>query len=241
MFVMAAWVLPEHNVMTGQSKITYSHLEKMGAYNKGLAAFKQEYPVEKYPEGIAYQDVLDWCAEKNHTFGVWLFTKLGSTEDVRIFNKYVDDPRKTIIFPGSIKFKYGVQVRTIFVGRNIEAYYSIKADSSIEAGGSVKTRGHIEAGFDIKAGGNIRAGTWVKADLMNIEVGGNIEADGSIEAGSGIEAGGYIKAGEDYGVFAGLRTPVSCWPQRAKVIAKEQPKNLMTGYWAKTNKLDDEI
>ena len=87
----------------------------------------------------------------------------------------------------------------------------------------------IEAGSVIKAGWGIKAGEGIKA-------GSGIEAGWGIEAGEGIKAGSGIKAGEDCGIFAGLNIFVSKWIESALIIAKEKPKNIISGWWYQDKK-----
>ena len=120
-------------------KITKELLREKGACAAGYRDFLKEFPEEKYPDGVEYQDLLDCCAEKNFSYGSWLLSEFGRTDDVR---KVDGDliTEKSIIFAG-----------------RLEVSGSIKAGCGIEAGEG------IEAGCGIKAGEGIKAGCGIEA------------------------------------------------------------------------------
>ena len=97
-------------------KITKELLREKGACAAGYMDFLKEFPQEKYPDGVEYQDLLDCCAEKNFSYGLWLLSEFGRTDDVR---KVDGDliTEKSIIFAG-----------------RLEVSGSIKAGEGIKAG-----------------------------------------------------------------------------------------------------------
>ena len=121
-------------------KITKELLREKGACAAGYMDFLKEFPQEKYPDGVEYQDLLDCCAEKNFSYGLWLLSEFGRTDDVR---KVDGDliTEKSIIFAG-----------------RLEVSGSIKASWGIEAGWGIKAGRGIEAGEGIEAGYGIEAG-----------------------------------------------------------------------------------
>ena len=127
-------------------KITKELLREKGACAAGYRDFLKEFPEEKYPDGVEYQDLLDCCAEKNFSYGSWLLSEFGRTDDVRRVDGDLIT-KKSIIFAGRLEVS-GI----IKAGESIEAGYGIKAGYGIEAGES------IEAGYGIKAGRGIEAG-----------------------------------------------------------------------------------
>ena len=115
-------------------KITKELLKEKGACVDGYRDFLKEYPVDKYPDGVEYQELLDCCAEKNFEYGSWLLEMFGRTDEVR---KICGDliVEKGIIFAGQLEVK-----------------------GCIEAGDGIKAGWGIEAGWGIKAGDGIKAG-----------------------------------------------------------------------------------
>ena len=195
-------------------KITKELLKEKGACASGYRDFLKEYPVDKYPDGVEYQELLDCCAEKNFSYGSWLLGAFGKTDEVRKIDGDLI-VEKDIIFAGRLEVKGCIKA-----GEGIEAGCGIKAGDGIEAGEGIK------AGCGIKAGDGIEAGCGIKAG-EGIEAGCGIEAGEGIKAGEGIEAGWGIEAGEDFGIYAGLRCRVNS--NSRIVVAKEKPKNLMCG------------
>ena len=127
-------------------KITKELLKEKGACAAGYRDFLKEYPVDKYPDGVEYQELLDCCAEKNFSYGSWLLDAFGKTDDVR---KIEGDliVEKGIIFAGRLEVKGCIKA-----GEGIEAGLGIEAGEGIEAGLG------IEAGEGIGAGGGIETG-----------------------------------------------------------------------------------
>ena len=124
-------------------KITKELLKEKGACAAGYRDFLKEYPVDKYPDGVEYQELLDCCAEKNFSYGSWLLGAFGKTDEVRkIGGDLITE--KGIIFAGQLEVKG-----------------CIKAGWGIEAGGGIKAGG-IEAGWGIKAGYGIEAGDGIE-------------------------------------------------------------------------------
>ena len=202
-------------------KITKELLKEKGACADGYRDFLREYPVDKYPDGVEYQELLDCCAEKNFEYGSWLLEMFGRTDEVR---KIGGDliVEKGIIFAGQLEVRGCIEAGDgIKAGWGIEAGRGIKAGRGIEAGDGIKAGWGIEAGRGIKAGRGIEAGDGIKA-------GRGIEADYGIEAGWGIKAGDGIKAGCEVGVYAGLRCRITNKTLR-KIIAKKRPENIMCG------------
>ena len=83
----------------------------------------------------------------------------------------------------------------------------------IETAGSVHTQGHLQCGMGMVAAKDIQAG-------------------GAIRVGESLQAGGLISAGPDYGVFAGLVSPLDAWESCGWVRAREKPERLLSGWWA---------
>ena len=196
--------------MTGQFKITYNYLKEIGARDKGLDAFREGYPVEKYPEGVAYQDLLDRCAEKYPDFGEWLLIKMGATDDVRVFDEPVNNVKEVIIFAGSLVFGSEVLIKSIIAGGDIEANSSIKAGEHIMAGDGIKAGLSIEAGDGIRAERSVKAGANIKAGISiragwEIKAGLDIEAGWEIKANLGIIAGRHIEAGRNIEARKGIK------------------------------------
>ena len=127
-------------------KITKELLREKGACAAGYMDFLKEFPEEKYPDGVEYQDLLDCCAEKKFGYGSWLLSVFGRTDDVR---KVDGDliTEKSIIFAGRLE-----------VSGSIEAGCGIKAGCGIEAGLCIEAGEGIKAGCGIKAGWGIEAG-----------------------------------------------------------------------------------
>ena len=115
-------------------KITKELLREKGACAAGYRDFLKEFPEEKYPDGVEYQDLLDCCAEKNFSYGSWLLSEFGRTDDVRRID-------------GDLITKKSI----IFAGR-LEVSGIIKAGWGIEAGCGIKAGKGIKAGCGIKAG-----------------------------------------------------------------------------------------
>lgn len=193
-------------------KITKELLKEKGACAAGYRDFLKEYPVDKYPDGVEYQELLDCCAEKDFSYGSWLLGAFGKTDEVRKIDGDLI-VEKGIIFAGRLEvkgcikaglgIKAGCGVETgggIETGSGIEAGNGIKAGLGIKAGWSIRAGKGIETGYGIEAGGGIKAGFGIKADEgikagYGIKAGDGIEAGWGIEAGEGIEAGNGIKAG----------------------------------------------
>ena len=133
-------------------KITKELLKEKGACVDGYRDFLKEYPVDKYPDGVEYQELLDCCAEKNFSYGSWLLGAFGKTDEVRKIG-------------GDLIAEKGI----IFAGR-LEVKGCIKAGWGIKAGCSIKTSWGIKAGDGIEAGYNIKAGCGIEAG-DGIEVG----------------------------------------------------------------------
>ena len=115
-------------------KITKELLKEKGACAAGYRDFLKEYPVDKYPDGVEYQELLDCCAEKDFSYGSWLLDAFGKTDEVRKIDGDLI-VEKGIIFAGQLEVK-----------------------GCIKAGGSIKAGDGIEAGCGIEAGGGIKAG-----------------------------------------------------------------------------------
>ena len=103
-------------------KITKELLREKGACAAGYRDFLKEFPEEKYPDGVEYQDLLDCCAEKNFSYGSWLLSKFGRTDDVRRIDGDLIT-KKSIIFAGRLE-----------VSGIIKAGWGIKAGEGIKAG-----------------------------------------------------------------------------------------------------------
>ena len=121
-------------------KLTKELLKEKGACAAGYRDFLKEYPVDKYPDGVEYQELLDCCAEKNFSYGSWLLGAFGKTDEVRKIG-------------GDLIAEKGI----IFAGQ-LEAEGCIKAGWGIEAGEGIEAGWGIEAGLGIEAGEGIKAG-----------------------------------------------------------------------------------
>ena len=121
-------------------KITKELLKEKGACAAGYRDFLKEYPVDKSPDGVEYQELLDCCAEKNFSYGSWLLGAFGKTDEVRKIDGDLI-VEEGIIFAGRLEVK-----------GCIKAGYGIKAGDGIESGWGIEAGGGIEAGNGIKAG-----------------------------------------------------------------------------------------
>ena len=121
-------------------KITKELLKEKGACAAGYRDFLKEYPVDKYPDGVEYQELLDCCAEKNFSYGSWLLGAFGKTDEVRKIDGDLI-VEKGIIFAGRLEVK-----------GCIKAGWGIKAGRGIEAGEGIEAGCGIEAGMGIEAG-----------------------------------------------------------------------------------------
>ena len=133
-------------------KITKELLREKGACAAGYRDFLKEYPVDKYPDGVEYQELLDCCAEKNFSYGSWLLDAFGKTDEVRKIDGDLI-VEKGIIFAGQMEVKGCIKA-----GCGIKAGWDIEAGGGINAGDSIKAGGGIKAGCGIKAGYGIKAG-----------------------------------------------------------------------------------
>ena len=212
-------------------KITKELLKEKGACAAGYRDFLKEYPVDKYPDGVEYQELLDCCAEKDFSYGSWLLGAFGKTDEVRKIDGDLI-VEKGIIFAGQLEVKGCIEA-----GEDIEAGCGIKAGCGIEAGCGIKAGEDIEAGRGIKAGDGIEAGWGIEAGNGIKSVGG-IKAGWSIKAGWGIEAGDGIEVGDEFGIYAGLCCRITNKTQR-KIIAKNRPENIMCGEFEE--KKDDAV
>ena len=236
-------------------KITKELLKEKGACAAGYRDFLKEYPVDKYPDGVEYQELLDCCAEKNFGYGLLLLGAFGKTDEVcEIDGDLITE--KGIIFAGQLEVKGCIEAgrgikagcgikagEGIKAGWDIEAGYGIKAGDGIKAGYGIKAGCGIEAGDGIEAGGDIEAGCGIKAGYgiktsWGIKAGDGIKAGRGIKAGCGIEAGDGIEAGCEYGIYAGLCCRITNKTQR-KIIAKKRPENIMCGEFEE--KKDDAV
>ena len=85
-------------------KITKELLKEKGACAAGYRDFLKEYPVDKYPDGVEYQELLDCCAEKDFRYGSWLLGAFGKTDEVRKIDGDLI-VEKGIIFAGRLEVK----------------------------------------------------------------------------------------------------------------------------------------
>ena len=120
-------------------KITKELLKEKGACAAGYRDFLKEYPVDKYPDGVEYQELLDCCAEKDFSYGSWLLGAFGKTDEVRKID-------------GDLIVEKGI----IFAGQ-------LEAKGCIKAGWGIKAGDGIEAGWGIEAGDGIEAKTFINA------------------------------------------------------------------------------
>jgi predicted acyltransferase (DUF342 family) len=98
-------------------------------------------------------------------------------------------------------------------GGDLAVAGALDVAQGVETAGSVRTQGHLQCGTGVVAAEDIEAG-------------------GAIRAGESLQAGGAISAGPDYGVFAGLVTPMDAWVSCGWVRAREKPERLLSGWWA---------
>ena len=131
-------------------KITKELLKEKGACAAGYRDFLKEYPVDKYPDGVEYQELLDCCAEKKFRYGSWLLGAFGKTDEIRKIDGDLI-VEKGIIFAGWLEVKGCIEA-----GCGIEAGYGIEAGNGIKAGFGIK------AGYNIKAGNGIEAGAGIE-------------------------------------------------------------------------------
>ena len=147
-------------------KITKELLREKGACAAGYRDFLKEFPEEKYPDGVEYQDLLDCCAEKGFSYGSWLLSVFGRTDDVR---KVDGDliTEKSIIFAGRLE-----------VSGSIEAGWGIEAGCGIEAGWGIKAgcKFGIYAGLRVRITSEYRK-IIAKTKPENIMCGEFVEAE----------------------------------------------------------------
>lgn len=116
--------------MEGTFFITLDYLKQLGACREGQREFQRVFP-----GGGEYQEVLDRCAKEGRLdFAKWLFSYIGKTDDVRVYEDKIDSPDENIFFAGNIKFKQTVKVKNIFSGCGITAGEGITAGKGIKAG-----------------------------------------------------------------------------------------------------------
>ena len=113
-------------------KITKELLKEKGACVDGYRDFLKEYPVDKYPDGVEYQELLDCCAEKNFSYGSWLLGAFGKTDEVRKIDGDLI-VEKGIIFAGQLEVKGCIEA-----GNGIKAGWGIEAGCGIEAGEGIE-------------------------------------------------------------------------------------------------------
>lgn len=118
----------------------------------------------------------------------------------------------------------------IHIGHGLEVGGRLWCHGGVRTGGDVTVAGALEVGQGVETAGSVRTqghlqcGTGVVATE-------NIEAGGAIRVGESLRAGGVISAGPDYGVFAGLVTPMEAWDRCGWVRAREKPERLLSGWW----------
>jgi hypothetical protein len=127
--------------------ITLDLLKEKSACHSGQKYFTDHFPVDLFPEGAEYQDVLDQLAKDDEGgYADWLLRNIGKTDAVMEVDGDLE-VEGNIFFAGVIK-----------VAGFIEAGSGIKAGWGIEAGSGIKAGWGIEAGSGIKAGSGIEAG-----------------------------------------------------------------------------------
>ena len=150
--------------MKGAFNITLAYLRELGACRDGQREFQKAFP-----DGGEYQEVLDRCADEGRVdFGQWLLSRVGPTEDVRVYEDAIDEPAKCIIFAGRIEFGAEISVKFVLAGCGIEAGegimagWGIKAGKGIEAGKGIMAGWGVEAGkgFCVFAGLRVRKSRW---------------------------------------------------------------------------------
>lgn len=141
-------------------KITKELLREKGACAAGYRDFLKEFPEEKYPDGVEYQDLLDCCAEKNFSYGSWLLSEFGRTDDVRRIDGDLIT-KKSIIFAGRLEVS-GI----IKAGWGIEAGEGIKAgcEFGIYAGLRVRITSEYRKIIAKTKPENIMCGEFVEAE-----------------------------------------------------------------------------
>lgn len=141
-------------------KITKELLREKGACAAGYRDFLKEFPEEKYPDGVEYQDLLDCCAEKNFSYGSWLLSEFGRTDDVRrIDGDLITE--KSIIFAGRLEVSGSIKA-----GEGIEAGEGIKAgcEFGIYAGLRVRITSEYRKIIAKTKPENIMCGEFVEAE-----------------------------------------------------------------------------
>jgi len=227
--------------------ITKDLLQEKGACQSGTRWF-----LEKFPNGVDYQDLLNaLAAENNIEWAQWVLQNFGKLNAVMEVEELTIEGSLffagTVIVKGKMKISKwllageGIKAGLgIEAGEGIEAGLGIESDLGIKAGRGVKAVADIKAGEGIKAGEDIKAGLGIEAgedieagwDIeagADIKAGLGIEAGADIKAGRGIEAGEDIKAGEDFGIYAGLRLKISHKKRHAIIKAKGCPENIICG------------
>ena len=141
-------------------KITKELLREKGACAAGYRDFLKEFPEEKYPDGVEYQDLLDCCAEKNFSYGSWLLSEFGRTDDVRRIDGDLIT-KKSIIFAGRLEVS-GI----IKAGEGIEAGWGIEAgcEFGIYAGLRVRITSEYRKIIAKTKPENIMCGEFVEAE-----------------------------------------------------------------------------
>lgn len=141
-------------------KITKELLREKGACAAGYRDFLKEFPEEKYPDGVEYQDLLDCCAEKNFSYGSWLLSEFGRTDDVRRVDGDLIT-KKSIIFAGRLEVS-GI----IKAGEGIEAGCGIEAgwEFGIYAGLRVRITSECRKIIAKTKPENIMCGEFVEAE-----------------------------------------------------------------------------
>lgn len=118
--------------------ITVEMLQSKGASEAELSAFLDEFPLDQYPDGVDYQDVLNRCAEGGHPgYAQWFLNKFGATSTVLIVDRIKTDG--FVFYSGTVIVRGNIKCGGIKAGGDIKAGLYIKAGESITAGGVIKS------------------------------------------------------------------------------------------------------
>lgn len=121
----------------------------------------------------------------------------------------------------------------ILVGHGLLVGGHIACKRGVRAGGDVTVAGALEVAQGVQTGGSVRTHGHLQCGT-GVVAAEDIEAGGAIRVGESLQAGGLISPGPDYGVFAGLVTPMEAWASSGWVRARQKPERLLSGWWDPT-------
>lgn len=117
------------------------------------------------------------------------------------------------------------------VGQGLVAEADFVCHAGMRTGADLTVAGSLDVSQGVWAAGSIRGGRHLQCG-WGMLAGDDIVAEGAIRAGETLQAGGVIESGPDYGVFAGLVTPMDAWERCAFVRASAKPARLISGCWS---------